>query len=51
VIANLAASICEIIEKVAGNVKNANESSILLSQIFFQPDLITRVISNVMSEY
>lgn len=50
VISNLSTSICEIIEKVAANVKSGNESSIELSQIYFTPEIITQIIENVMSE-
>lgn len=50
-VSNLSASICEIIEKVAGALKgNSNESASELSSIYFKPEIITKVITNVMSD-
>ena len=48
---NLSASICETIEKVSGALKaNSNESASELSSIYFKPEIITKVITNVMSD-
>lgn len=51
VMSNLSAAICEIIEKVSTALKgNGNEYANELSALYFKPEIITKVITNVMSD-
>lgn len=46
---NLSAYVCEIIEKIAANLKG-NNKIVEFNNVFFSLDVVTQVIRNVMSE-
>lgn len=49
IISNISAYICEIIEKIATNLKGNNKIS-EFNETFFSLEIITQVIKNVMSD-
>lgn len=46
---NLSICVCDIIEKVSGNIKSQNPIT-EFGKVFFHPSIITKVITNVMSD-
>jgi hypothetical protein len=49
IMSNLSAYVCEIIEKIAANLKG-NNKIVEFNNVFFSLDVVTQVIRNVMSE-